>query len=100
MGHHKKNFRQKYSESDAMENDPLRIFIRMNRKNILIFLGVGSILLLAIIAIVGIFLFTKVTPVGMEVINKSSVSAVEVRDALFTGVKNWISQFVRSINVP
>ena len=96
MDHRQKYFRQEYPGPDGSENNLLRLFIRRNRKKILIFLGVGVILLLAILVIVGMFLFSVVLPAGTEAINKS-VGSGETQ-GMFAGLINWLVQFVRNIN--
>jgi|GEM_PF-3015421 len=97
MSRHQKYFRPEYSEPENQEADPIRMFIRRNRKKILIFLVVGIILLLALIVAAGIFLFNAVIPVGMEATNQLVESGQT--QSTFIGVKNWITEFMKNFDL-
>ncbi len=79
------------------EDEPLRLFIRRNRKKILIFLGVGVVAVIAIIVVIGIFLLTKVTPVGTEIVSQS-INSGGIQGVVGAFI-NWLKQSMSTMNL-
>lgn len=95
MGYHfGKNFRP---ENGYPDNDGARLFIRRNRKKILIFLGIGVVLVITALTALAIFFFTVLLPAGTDTA-KQAVPSGDIAGAVKSFI-NWIQQTLSKINV-
>ncbi len=77
--------------------DPVRFFIRRNRKKILIFLGIGVVLVIAAFVTLAVFFFTVVLSAGSD-IAKQAVPSGNAAGAT-TSFLNWIQQTLKNANL-
>lgn len=71
--------------------------IRKNRKKILLFLGVGLLLLVALVVGAIISLLTAVVPVGTQIASEA-ISSGEI-GSVVSGVQSWVTQFTGDMNL-
>lgn len=77
--------------------DPVRLFIRRNRKKILIFLGIGIVLVIVALIALTVFFFTVVLSAGTG-IAKQAVQSGDTAGAIKSFI-NWIQQTLSSTNL-
>ncbi len=87
---------QKYPWRDS-PSDPVRLFIRRNRKKILIILGIGIVLVIAALIALAIFFFAVVLPTGTNIAQQ----AVQSGGAASTAASfiQWVQQTLGSANL-
>lgn len=88
-----------YPQSPWKDNppDPVRLFIRRNRKKILILLGIGIVFVIAIFIAFAVFFFTVMLPAGTD-IAKQAVQSGDTAGATKSFI-NWIQQTLSSANL-
>ena len=77
--------------------DPVRIFIRRNRKKIIILMGIGVVLVIAVFITLAVFFFTVVLPAGSG-IAEQAVQSVGTAGAAKSFI-NWLQQTLRNTNL-
>ena len=97
MGRHKRYGSPDYYEPGDQGDDMLRMFIRRNRKKLLIALGLGVVLLLVLIVTAVIFLFNVILPVGMEATNQLVESGQS--QGIYAGIRDWLTGFVKNFDL-
>lgn len=97
MSSHQKYFRPEYYGPGEQGDDPLRMFIRKNRKKILFVLGIGLFLMLILIIVAVIFLFNVILPVGIEAANQ--VVESNQSQSTYTGILDWITGLVKNFDL-
>lgn len=78
-------------------SDPLRLFIRRNRKKILILLGIGIVLVIAVFIALAVFFFTVVLPAGTDFAKQAAQSGATADPT--KSFINWIQQTLSSTDV-
>lgn len=95
MNHHfGKNLRP---ENGYPDNERLRLFIRRNRKKILILLGIGIVLVIVALVALAVFFSTVVLPAGTD-IAKQAVQPGDTAGATQSFI-NWAQQTLSNTNV-
>lgn len=77
-------------------SDPVRLFIRRNRKKILIFIAIASVLIVATLVAFAAFFFTVVVPAGSGLAKQAVQSAGE--GGSFSSFINWVQQTLGNTN--
>lgn len=77
--------------------DPVRLFIRRNRKTILILLGIGVVLVIAAFVTLAVFFFTVVLPAGSDIAKQAVQSGGTAGTA--KSFINWVQQTLKNANL-
>ena len=92
MSRHNRHVRLAFHRTENIEDDPFRMFIRKNRKKILISLAIGVIMSIALVIALVVFLFNVVISNGIEATNQFVES--DKTQTMFVGVKDWVTELM------
>mgnify|MGYP000451040389 CR=1 FL=1 len=85
------------NDSKSDEPDAIRLFIRRNRKKLLIALTIGVVLLLVMLLALGILLFTVIIPAGVEATNQFAAS--DQAPATVTGLIELVISWFQNLDI-